>query len=237
MKRAWKHTELAFVWLLIGIGFFTLSRVWTITARAIGSTKDFWDVATAIGTCAAVIAALFIADMGRRKQLKDERVKAALTAAGIQQRLANTRDSIEFVATGITNILAQIELDRGANNTVRKIIDGLRNEEDSIHKAIVEVIRIIDTTSLLSFDEIHTMAGLPDNCAMQIAAAQARVHNVRETLEAIEKFPSSIRRRQLENSRKPLAEASILMSNAVDICAKETKHIAQILAASETLGG
>ncbi|MBJ9617718.1 hypothetical protein KTE49_22890 [Burkholderia multivorans] len=95
MKRAWEITQLAFVWLLIAIGFLAVFRVWTLITRTTGSSKDFWDVATAIGTCGAVIVALYVPYVDKRRKRQDE-----LIANAVQETLHACRGGTAVAPRG-----------------------------------------------------------------------------------------------------------------------------------------
>ncbi|HDR9022718.1 TPA: hypothetical protein QDB09_003272 [Burkholderia vietnamiensis] len=106
MKRAWEVTQLAFVWLLIAIGFLAVYRVWTIVALAVGSTKDFWDIAAAIGTCGAVIVALHIASADTRRKQRDELAAARVSASGMYARIGVVHGMLHSIQRNISEALA-----------------------------------------------------------------------------------------------------------------------------------
>jgi hypothetical protein len=66
------------------------------------SNKDWVDVATALGTCAAVVVALWIGLAQQAALRRDARNKAILVAAGLTPRMARLTDQIE---TAIAKIL------------------------------------------------------------------------------------------------------------------------------------
>ncbi|MBU9643715.1 hypothetical protein KTF36_17845 [Burkholderia gladioli] len=230
MKRAWEVTQLAFVWLLLAIGFLVVFRVWTIIARATGSTKDFWDIATAIGTCGAVVVALYIAFIGQQKQKADERIKSALTAASVQYRLTATQRSVKVAIAKIESMaesLVLIRSQQGDDEMMLKAADHASKLTTSTLRAVIEVI---DDTRELTFDEMHSMTGLPGDCAVQIASAQARIRSAHEILNSARSLRPSTGERMLQQQvHKRLTDAAALFDNAVSICRRETKQISGLL--------
>ncbi|WP_155636808.1 hypothetical protein [Burkholderia gladioli] len=181
MKRAWDYAELAFVWLFIGIGFFVLAAIWKVAAHAAGSTKDFWDVTTAIGTCGAVVVALWSSTIDRRSRARERavvaeerKIAAQLTAAGAAPRLSTARSKTQSATIGIDSILSEISRE----GITTKIIQ-------EIDFKINEIQPILDGISFCTFEEIRSMSALPNNCAMQIEAAQGRITGIKANLAEI----------------------------------------------------
>ncbi|WP_179404624.1 hypothetical protein [Burkholderia guangdongensis] len=153
MKRAWEITQLAFVWLLLGIGFFALYRIWAIVAFAEHSTKDFWDIATAVGTCGAVIAALYVASSDRRRRTADALVEARITAGFVTYRLGILRDEIAGI---------------------REWADETR-ANGPLPVNFLYQVQALGAAAKCTIDEIRSMEPLPNHCAIQIAGAQDRI--------------------------------------------------------------
>ncbi|WP_186262284.1 hypothetical protein [Burkholderia gladioli] len=110
MKRTWEITQLAFVWLLIAIGFLSVFRIWTIVARVTGSPKDFWDVAAAIGTCGAVIVALYIASADKRQKRHAELSSARVSASGMYARIGVAIGAVQVIQL---NVAGALTVDQG----------------------------------------------------------------------------------------------------------------------------
>lgn len=62
-------------------------------AVALGSKKDFWDVATAIGTCGAVVVALGIAIWQETARRAERLIAAKMTSTYMRPRLETIRDA------------------------------------------------------------------------------------------------------------------------------------------------
>ncbi|MGS1004039.1 hypothetical protein ACVCH0_20720 [Burkholderia glumae] len=226
MKRAWEITQLAFVWLLLATGFLTVFRVWTIVARATGSTKDFWDIATAIGTCGAVVVALYVALIGQQRQRADERIKGVLTAASVQYRLTATQRSVRVAVDKIESMVGCLVLIRSQRGDDAMMAEAADHANDLIKLTLREVVEVIDDTRELTFDEMHSMTGLPGNCAIQIASAQARIRSARDILaSALGLRPATGEQMLQRQVHMRLTSAAALFDNAVSICRRETKQI------------
>ncbi|WP_334037437.1 hypothetical protein [Burkholderia gladioli] len=228
MKRAWEVTHLAFVWLLIAIGFLAVFQMCTVVARATGSTKDFWDIATAIGTWGAVAVALYVALIGQRKQKKDEWLKGALTAASVQQRVINTHDSLEIAIRRIKDMGDTLALIRSQQDDEKIFSEVKKHTISTINMTLREVITTITDASEITFDEMHTMTGLPGNCAIQIADAQAKMRNAVEILEQSRTLTFEARERKIHLTARPLTDAATLLKNAIRIIQRETKSVTTI---------
>ncbi|MDN7412649.1 hypothetical protein QZM42_29420 [Burkholderia vietnamiensis] len=207
MKRAWEITHLSAIWLLIGIAFFTLARVWMIVARSTGSTKDFWDVATAIGTCGAVIVALYVSRTDRRRKAQDETRIARLTASAVTLRVG-----------------AAIAL-------LREIRSIAESANDRIHVPPKELELIADMAArvtICSREEVKDMIPLPDNCADNIAGAIDRIRTAEEKLrsEAVNSYTTQISRWDaLENAVQLFGDAYDLLAYAEHVCKNQNSHI------------
>ncbi|AJK46195.1 hypothetical protein [Burkholderia plantarii] len=230
MKRAWEVTQLAFVWLLLAIGFLAAFLVWKIVARTTESTKDIWDVATAIGTCGAVVVALYTARAGQRKQQEDERIKGALTAASVQYRLTATQRSIKVAVTKIDSMMETLILIRSQPGSDEMKIEASDHADQLIRWTLEDVIHVIDDTRELTFDEMRSMTALPDHCAVQIASAQARIRSAHDMLDSARGLrPATIEQMLKQRAHKRLTDAAALFDNAVSICRRETKQIGRFL--------
>jgi len=87
MKRAWQIVEIGFVGLLVALLTLATFLVWHVIAQRIGSTKDLWDIATAIGTVGAVIVAVVLAVSQERSRVREEFVRAGMLAARLLPKL------------------------------------------------------------------------------------------------------------------------------------------------------
>ena len=87
MKRARAYLSFAFGALFVALAWISLSLVWHVIAQRIGSTKDIWDIATAAGTCGAVIAALWISGKESRRRKQDAELDASIMAVRLVEPL------------------------------------------------------------------------------------------------------------------------------------------------------
>ena len=203
MKRAWEIIELAIAGLLIGISFFALERIWAITARASGSSKDFWDVATAIGTCGAVVVALYVALRDSRRKARDKKLEASLTAAGLTIRI------------GIACALVDEAL-QWAEKALKY---------DAARDAFKMYADQLGELDICSTEELRSLIALPDHCAKKIAGAKDRLHVAITFLkrEAENRHSDGVTRKQsLKTIRACIGEAHILLTEAGNTCERES---------------
>ncbi|KVC45186.1 hypothetical protein [Burkholderia diffusa] len=195
MKRAWEITQLTFVWLLIAIATFALFRLWAIIARSVGSQKDFWDIASGIGTCGAVVAALYIASSENRKKNRAAFDEARITAATVTFR----------VGTAIAAV-------RTVKATVAKALT-----DDIQPKAIPAIAAPLERLSRFSSDELRSLMPLPNYCSENIAAGYDRIFIATMFLQKeAEKRVSTRQSREqcFQMVRRALAEAHEMLTRA-----------------------
>ncbi|WP_155301737.1 hypothetical protein [Burkholderia gladioli] len=209
MKRAWEVTQLAFVSLLIAIGFLAVFRTWTLIARATGSSKDFWDVTTAVGTCAAVIVALAISGNAKREQRQRETNTARLVAAGIGYRIALAIGTIRQVHREMIRLSDITAFPKLNPDETADYLDNLTN---------------------FSSDELSALTHLPDNCGQQLAGA---VDRLRVASNFLRRIRSTGAPGKIGEARQIIAtsldEAMTLLSNVRIICEHENQNILEIL--------
>ncbi|MCW3543199.1 hypothetical protein [Burkholderia cenocepacia] len=254
MKRAWEKTHLAFVVLLIAIGYLAAICVAIAIFHANVDPKDFWtamgvpvNALVALGTFGAAGGALWISKDQRRQQKSDDAIRARLFAAGAVPKLESALwktgsacVAVEFACTNLQNVSAQTA-------------DSLEGHAQAAKRAAES----LEGVPYLSFDEIRSMVELPDNCAMQIEAAQGRMRaamadlrevDVRQAglakeiaeIEADEYSDQDIKLELqamhvdidaqyqsdlLSNARDRLTEAEALLKNAIRLC---TDHCSAI---------
>lgn len=247
MKRAWNIAHVAFVMLLIAIGFAAVTCILIAVLRVNGQLKDFWtpagvlvNVGVAIGTFAAAGGALWISRDERRAQKNDELLRAKLSAAGaapkLQSAIWKTGTAFVVVDSAVTNLES----------------DGERTAE-ALGEHVQSAKRAFDSLQgipSLDFDEIRSMVALPDQCAMQIEAAQGRLRAAMADLHEVQNrhsrlveefapidaddlfdddtkveiksmhivIEASFQSDLLSNARERLAEAESLFKNAVRVC-------------------
>ncbi|CAE6854369.1 hypothetical protein R69927_02247 [Paraburkholderia domus] len=67
--------------------------------RRLGSTKDFWDIFTAVGTVAAAAIALAIGVRQEQVRWEDANQRAQLVAARLIPQLTATRDALKLLTS------------------------------------------------------------------------------------------------------------------------------------------
>jgi hypothetical protein len=129
-------------------------------AHIFGGTKDFWDVATAVGTVGATVAAVWIATRDDRRRSKEALATANVTAAALTWRLT----------------LASLHTEQ------------LLRRFDSMAEfdANPETFRIayakLDDVDVGSLEDVKAMIPLPNQCAFKLAAAQDRLKGLKSLL-------------------------------------------------------
>ncbi|CAJ4148939.1 hypothetical protein GPZ81_16760 [Burkholderia pseudomallei] len=212
MKRAWEIAQLAFVWLLIGVGFFALFRTWAIVAGTIGSKKDFWDIATAVGTCGAVIVALYISGTDRRERRLREVTTAKLTAAGIAFR-------ISLASISIRTILKRVEAAQAGSVSPQSFLSWAD---------------MLDSIDGFSRNELVALVPLRGDSARQIAGAMDRVNVAINFLRRAEQARDRGKELSaLEIVNGSLSEAQTLFRNAEKFFSREETGLASALSAKK----
>ncbi|MBU9382082.1 hypothetical protein [Burkholderia gladioli] len=195
MKRIWGFTMLAGVWLILWLALIAIASMWAHIAHHLGSTKDFWDIATAVGTCGAAIAAVWIASTDKRQKRRESLALARVVAAGIELRLSRMRTAVkeafETVEAGLV-----MDIPQGGFKVVMEQLDG---------------------TTRFSHEELRALIPLPNFCADSVAAASDRMHIAlsqlsRELDNGHSTFES--RRKCLKAVRASLLEAQLMLQRA-----------------------
>jgi len=147
MKWVEEHTD--WVGLVVAfIGGLLAASFWINR-----STKEFWDVASAVGTVAAVVVALFFAVRGEFRAWRDTRTTATITAAGMRFRLV-------IVDQTLTRMISVLMKAKAGNYTVKDV--------DSWLSELAHVIS-------WSLEDERAVASLPDGCAQRLAMSRDRV--------------------------------------------------------------
>ncbi|RQZ18122.1 hypothetical protein DIE15_08295 [Burkholderia sp. Bp9031] len=169
------------------------------------SAKDFWDVASVLGTWAAVVAALYITTSDRRKRTQDDLLMARLTAASVTYRLGLLKDAV---------------------SSVREFAQSKLNGD--IYPAhFLMYAHTLQSIEKCSFDELRSLAALPGHTAVQIAGAQDRVDIARAMLdkESISISTLDEQLRSLGIVVTALVEAENLLTHAVRVCERESQAV------------
>ncbi|MFA8394798.1 hypothetical protein ACEPUD_32390 [Burkholderia ubonensis] len=179
MKRAWKIVHIAFVALLIALGFLAVTCTGAAIARANGSTKDLLDFAgivvnmvVAVGTVGAVVAAL-------SNSRKDHQVRAAKDLEAAQLTAAGAAPKLELSHRAAVSALSSVQ------RAIRADSESLRASIRETETAAGQAIESLESAVYCTFDEIRMMAALPDSAAMQISGAQGRLDIAKSALNEI----------------------------------------------------
>ncbi|KWA22044.1 hypothetical protein [Burkholderia territorii] len=149
----------------------------------------------ATGTCAAVIAALYIASSDNRRKNREAMIEARITAATVTFR----------VGTAIAAI-------RTVKDAAEKAL-----KDDILPKAIPSIAAPLESISRFSSDELLSLMPLPNYCAENIAAGYDRIFIATMFLKKeAEKHASnrSSREQCFQMVRKSLAEAHEMLTRA-----------------------
>jgi len=195
MKRAWEVVHLAFVGLLVGVGFFALARIWSVAALADHSGKSFWDVATAIGTCGAVLVALHISIADTRRRSREQMTLAKITAAGCSLRMATAWAAVDQALKEVNSAILQ---DQKASPA-----------EISLIKADLEAL------PTCSNEELMALAPLPDFCAHHIAGAADHIRGAIHMLTLATTRPG--RQAALKGAQIALTDARRFLDHVIEV--------------------
>lgn len=140
------------------------------------SAGVFVNVFVAAGTIAAAWIALHIALSGRRQQIYDSHAAAQLTAAGATPKVLNSRSK---TGSAIIQVRSAQELLESTSEPSQANFSDLH---DYVGIALTTLTGVTDCT----FDEIRSMSPLPEQCAMNIEAAQGRIRVANSNLKEIQ---------------------------------------------------
>ncbi|HEF5874806.1 TPA: hypothetical protein SAY52_005485 [Burkholderia cenocepacia] len=233
MKRAWTIAHFAFVALLIVIGYVAITCVAIAIFRANVEPKDFWtaigvpvNALVALGTFGAAGIALWAALSDRRQRRNDELVIARLTAAGKVHILTRSR---ELLAAATFNVdqavsIAQRTTEAGYPKSKIPAFD-TRNRQCALLANTAH--SQLESLDMLTYEEIRDLVGMPHNCAMHIATAQAQQREAIRLLKFAGQsgLATQFRDKCLNESRVHLANAKTSLDEAIWICGRETQKI------------
>jgi hypothetical protein len=133
--------------------FIVLFDAWKVIAKGSESPKSFWDVASAIGTCAAVLVALWLGVRQERIRRSESLVRARLVAARVTPRLSLTLDAVNLLSAH------------------------MRRYDDSDVKTGDQLVRMQNSAFMAVFDmpidDLTALSPLPNHCALRLARAMA----------------------------------------------------------------
>lgn len=187
-----------------GAALGLLQWAWPPIATRIGSTKDVVDIATMLGTWAAVVVALYIASSDRRNRAAETKAIAQLTAASLAYRLQILRDAVD---------------------DARKFAEA-RLQGDLFPAHFLVYASSLQVTQKCSFEELQHLASIDATSSMQIAAAQDKIEVARGLLEreSISMLSTADEQtKALGIVVSALSEAGSLLSPAILACERESR--------------
>lgn len=142
--------------------------------RRLGSTKDFWDIFTAVGTVAAAAIALAIGVRQEQVRWEDANQRAQLVAARLIPQLTATRDALKLLTS---------ELRRYAR---------FKSEWPNIIPWFDKLGDLARRPELpIPTSELAALCTLPNNCAVLLARAVALIEMTdRNVASFINDFPT-----------------------------------------------
>jgi hypothetical protein len=170
MKRAWDFVVLALAVCMVTVSVLAVAKMFSIFSDG----KSLWDIASAIGTIGATIAAIWIATRDGRRLSKESLDNAIVTAAAITWRMT-------FASLEIEPLVRRFQLASSFD----------LNPETFRHAR--EKLDLVDIGGM---DEVRAMIPLPGHCASKLAAAQDRLRGLRTLLHKIEGSSEVIANRQ-----------------------------------------
>lgn len=178
--------------LVGGIGIATSWRSTT--------SKDFWDVMTAVGTVGAAVVAVGIALWQEHRARSEKMDKARLRASALTMRVA-------FVTA---------EISAGALHLTAAATHDCAPEYFGQLAARLAQVKVWDAS------EIEPLVSLPNGCAHNLAAAFDRLQVARSHLEA---FALSQERLVSAERKKTAKFASILLTEAASMISAATTEL------------
>lgn len=166
------------------------------------SPSDWINLATSIGTFAAVAAALHVSRSSTSEAERQSLVRARIVAAGISNRLSALSTSV-YSAYGAWHLNY---LDYGEVAVAKDLLQNLEG-----------------TTFRIDSVVLATLAPLPDQCAQKIAMAFDLIDHVHETVERIarsEYYNGILGREKLQSCMANLHEAHRLLIDPNFICSR-----------------
>ncbi|WP_343726531.1 hypothetical protein [Burkholderia seminalis] len=208
MKIKWGYVRFAALLVLIALAPYGADDLWTRYINPQHSPKDFWDIATSVGTCGAVIVALYVTTSERRRRAADALIGARIAAGFVTYRLGILRSEVASVRKWTDETLAS----------------------GSLPTNFLYQIQTLQAAARCSIDEIRSMQPLPNHCAIQIAGAQDRVD---VAIKFFEKHAIWTQLGTLENEViaslgtvvLALLESENLLANAITTCVRESEAV------------
>jgi hypothetical protein len=111
--------ELAVLSAMAVAAWFALVKGFNIAHAKIGFSKDFWDVITAVGTCAAAVVALWIGLRQSFQANRTEKSRAEVVAARIAPQLKVVIDEVRLLWMRLTNYDQNVLLGTGYTDLVK----------------------------------------------------------------------------------------------------------------------
>jgi hypothetical protein len=183
MKRVWEVLTVTLAALMVAICALSTLKL----LRIFGGTKDVWDIATAVGTVGATIAAVWIATRDERRRSREALAAATVTAAALTWRLT----------------LALMEIEPFLR------LFGFASKYDVNPNLFADASRRLREVDIGNLDEVKAMIPLPRDCAYKLAGAQDRLKALLFLLAKAASDPQ-VRQDVQERKRQALQCADLL---------------------------
>jgi hypothetical protein len=162
MKRLWSIVGLLFVAVFVLLLLIACFVVWHIIASRIGSPKDFWDIATAVGTVGAAVAAVWIALRQNAVRHEEELVRVRIVASRLIPKLT-------FALEQIRSIEAYLAFTDEEMRKERRFITGILRD--------VQALRLE-----LNNADLTALAALPNRAGFRLAHGIGQIELVESRL-------------------------------------------------------
>ncbi|MDR6384953.1 hypothetical protein [Paraburkholderia caribensis] len=194
---------------IVAISIGMVVWLWVILriSDAAGSKKDFWDILTAIGTCAAAIIALFFG-IGQ--------LLATRNVAKIQARLIAAR------------LLPKLTASQEAMISLVSLLNEYDADEKNVHVRNGWFIRCGKAAHAAKLNvpliELTGLAPLPNDCAMHVARASAVIDTIIYNFDSFDSgywtvgAPEEVREKFISSVLKRTKENMEVVADAFDIC-------------------
>ncbi|MDR0243222.1 MAG: hypothetical protein LBJ65_16620 [Burkholderia sp.] len=182
--------------------------------------------AVALGTFAAAAVAVWAALSDRFRRKKDDLVVARLTAAGKIHTLIWNRDAIAAAAIYVEQAIsiAKSAAEPGYPKSKIPAFDIQNRRCASCAKLAHSQLEPLE---VLTYEEIRNLVGMPNNCAMHIATAQALLREAIRLLSiaGITTVEPPFRDKCLHESSIHIANAKTSLDHAIRTIKRETQAI------------
>ncbi|WP_343726667.1 hypothetical protein [Burkholderia seminalis] len=205
LRAAFKYGTVALLSFVVG-RLSTILATWPHTPKwmDVDATGVVVNGVVAVGTCAAVIVALFIATRQNQQKMRDDLNRAKLTAVGVTFRLGVAR---AYIVRAIDDIKSEAKSNSKLSN-----------------ESLFEIVRLLKGSDVFDWSEIHNLSSLPGNPAAFLACAKDRIHLLIGAIESVIDHPGteSPTVDNADTAVLALEDAERWIAKATEICEAQT---------------